>query len=69
VQPHLELGQDLGEPEVAGVVAGRAQQRAETQVLLERHRAGEPGIILGLDDLLATLDGAGDGDPPRAAAG
>jgi hypothetical protein len=61
-------------PQVRAAAAAHAgerdQQRAETLVLLERHRAGEPGIVLGLDELLATLgDGAGDGDPPRAAAG
>lgn len=61
-------------PQVRAAAAAHAgerdQQRAETRALLERHHAGEAGIVLSLTDVLALLgDGAGDGDPPRAAAG
>jgi hypothetical protein len=53
----------------AAHVGGRDQQRTELWELLERHRAGEAGIVLSLTEVLALLgDGAGDGDPPRAAA-
>jgi hypothetical protein len=50
-------------------VGDRDQQRAEVEALLERHRAGEPGIVVDLATVLAALgDGADDGDPARAAA-
>lgn len=43
----------------------RDQHRAEAAALLERHRAGEPGIVVGVEELLAALDL--DQDPPGAA--
>lgn len=47
----------------------RSRERAEIGELLERHRAGEPGIVVDLGTVLAALgNGADDGDPPRAAA-
>jgi hypothetical protein len=59
-----------GTPQVRAAAAAhvgeRDQQRAETQTLLQRHRAGEAGIALSLTDLLALL---GDGDAPRGVAG
>ena len=60
-------------PQVRAAAAAHAgdrdQQRAEVEALRERHRAGEPGIVVDLATVLAALgDGADDGDPPRAAA-
>jgi hypothetical protein len=47
----------------------RSRDRAEIGELLERHRGGEPGIVVDLTTVLAALgDGADDEDPPRAAA-
>jgi hypothetical protein len=47
----------------------RSREHAEIGELLERHRAGEPGIVVDLATVLAALgNGADDGDPPRAAA-
>jgi len=34
----------------------RDQHRAEAAALLERHRAGEAGIAVGVEELLAALD-------------
>jgi hypothetical protein len=48
----------------AAHAAERDQHRAEAAALLERHRAGEPGIAVGVEELLATLDL--DQDPPGA---
>ena len=61
-------------PQVRAAAAAHAgerdEQRAKTRACLERHRAGEAGIVLSLTEMLALLgDGAGDGEPPRAAAG
>jgi hypothetical protein len=42
-------------------------ERAEAAALLERHRAGEPGIAVGVDELLAALGLGLDQDPPGAA--
>jgi hypothetical protein len=47
----------------AAHAAERDQHRAEAEALLERHRAGEPGIAVGVEELLAALDQ----DPPGAA--
>lgn len=60
-------------PQVRAAAAAHAddrdQQRAEVEALLERHLAGEPGIVVDLATVLAALgNGADDGDPPRAAA-
>jgi hypothetical protein len=44
----------------------RDQQRAEAAALLERHRAGEGGIAVGVEELLAPL--GVDQGPPDAAA-
>ena len=49
----------------AAHAADRDQQRAEAAALLERHRAGEPGIAVGVEELLALL--GLDQDPPGAA--
>jgi hypothetical protein len=43
----------------------RDQQRAEAAALLERHRAGEAGIAVGVEELLAAL--GVDKGPPGAA--
>jgi hypothetical protein len=43
----------------------RDQQRAEAAALLERHRSGEAGIAVGVEELLAAL--SVDQDPPGAA--
>jgi hypothetical protein len=48
----------------AAHAAERDQQRAEVAALLERHRAGEPGIVVCIEELLATL--GLDQDPPGA---
>ena len=37
----------------AAHAGGRDQQRAEAEALLERHRAGEPGIVVDLATVLA----------------
>jgi hypothetical protein len=49
----------------AAHAADRDQHRAEAAALLERHRAGEPGIAVGVEELLAIL--GLDQDPPGAA--
>jgi hypothetical protein len=55
-------------PRVRGAAAAHAaerdQQRAEATALLERYRAGEPGIAVGVEVLLAAL--GLDEDPPGA---
>jgi hypothetical protein len=45
----------------------REAERAETVALLERHRAGESGIVLTAEELAAKL-GVVDQDPPGAAS-
>ena len=49
----------------AAHAAERDQQRAKAAALLERHRAGEPGIAVGVEELLAAL--GLDWEPPGAA--
>ena len=49
----------------AAHAADRDQQRAEAAALLERHRAGEPDIAVGVEELLAAL--GLDPDPPGPA--
>lgn len=48
----------------AAHAAERDQHRAEAAALLERYRAGEPGIAVGVEELLAAL--GPDEDPPGA---
>jgi hypothetical protein len=43
----------------------RDQYRAQAEALLERHRAGESGITVGVEELLAALGVYQD--PPGAA--
>jgi hypothetical protein len=49
----------------AAHAAERDQQHEEATALLERHRAGEPGIAVGVEELLADL--SLDESPPGAA--
>jgi hypothetical protein len=48
----------------AAHAAERDQHRAEVAALLQRYRAGEPGIAVGVEELLAAL--GVDQDPPGA---
>jgi hypothetical protein len=49
----------------AAHAADRDRARAEAQALAARAAAGEPGITVGVEQLLADLDA--DEAPPRAA--
>jgi alkaline phosphatase len=49
----------------AAHAAERDQQQDEAAALLERHRAGEHGIVVGVEELLADL--SPDAIPPGAA--
>lgn len=68
--PPIEQAPPRVRAAAAAHAGDRPQQRAEVEALLERHRAGEPGIVIGVAQLLAELGigAGGDGDPPRAAA-